>query len=91
MPVWEEAGRRRVGDVGLGLGDGKREKDLEVEDEMRKPMLRGERERETAAAPAYAELDAGFPGGGRDLGYEGGYKPYGAGYTAYSAGGKGGA
>ncbi|KAL8943417.1 MAG: hypothetical protein Q9216_001055 [Gyalolechia sp. 2 TL-2023] len=91
MPVWEEAGKRRVEDEGVGYaggggGDGKREKELEVEYEMREPMLRGERE--SAPAPAYAEMDAGSPAGG-DLGYGRGYKPYGAGYTAYSPVGKG--
>lgn len=99
MPVWGEAGRRRVGvddddhdGAGYVAGDGKREKELEVEYEMREPMLRGERERDSVPAPAYAEMDAGVNGRhgvGGDLGYGGGYKPYGAGYTAYSPAGKG--
>ncbi|KAL8831526.1 MAG: hypothetical protein Q9170_005256 [Blastenia crenularia] len=83
MPVWGEAGQKRVFEHERELdGEGKgvrEEKEVQVElkREQRVPMLGMD------PAPGYEEVDKGLAGG--DLGYEGGYKSYGAAYVPYSA------
>ncbi|KAL8756115.1 MAG: hypothetical protein Q9184_004595 [Pyrenodesmia sp. 2 TL-2023] len=90
MPVWGEAGERRVYES-EGGGDGKegvrKEKELEYEREQRLPMLAD------SPAPRYKEVEMDAAGAAGDLGRQGGlegagYKPFGAAYRPYEAGGK---
>lgn len=90
MPVWGEAGERRVydreGEVGV-REEKEREMEYEREREQRLPMLAD------SPAPTYKEVEMNAAGArgdlGRQQGYEGGrYKPFGAAYRPYEAVGK---
>ncbi|KAL8930483.1 MAG: hypothetical protein Q9208_000667 [Pyrenodesmia sp. 3 TL-2023] len=87
MPVWDEAGERRVYDEGAGGQGGlgaRKEKEVEYEREQRLPMLAD------PPAPRYKEVEMDAAGAGGDLGRHGGdgYEPFGAAYRPYEAGGK---